>query len=96
MVWFHSCRKEERRRADDALSKAAAESELREKGGVEDLGREKAALRKVHEKQVGVELQVCWGVIRFPMHAHLLILACDSIQCYYNLLLLGKRPTLEL
>lgn len=45
-------RKEERRRADDALFKAAAESETREKGGVEDLGREKAALRKAHEKQV--------------------------------------------
>lgn len=45
-------RKEERRRADEALLKAAAESETREKGGVEDLGREKAALRKAHEKQV--------------------------------------------
>ena len=46
------CRKEERKRHEEALARAQSEAADREKAVMEDVKREKEAMRKAHDKQV--------------------------------------------
>jgi hypothetical protein len=51
---FYSPRRDERKRGEESLSKAAAESEARERRQAEEAKQEKEALRRTYDKQVGL------------------------------------------
>lgn len=59
---MHTHRRDERKRHEEALEKASAEGAERVKEAQEEAKREREALRRAHEKQVGVKSVVkCVG-----------------------------------
>jgi hypothetical protein len=58
----HTFRREDRKRLEEAASKAASEFEQREKKLLEDLKGEKEGMRRAYDKQVGSEWCEGWRV----------------------------------
>jgi len=77
--WPRLCghRRDERKRHEEALDKVAADGEERLKAAHEEAKREREALRKAHEKQVGGEGGEGGGGV----HACALVGTCADLVC---------------
>lgn len=86
-------RREERKRHEEAIAKAAAEAEERLRAAEDEARRERDAMRRAHEKQARAWAYTCtlmaFRVVHYDMHAlsyvrthkwPTLVPACNQLQ----------------